>query len=76
MDWHVSVATWRFGLGQTVRWVEDPQQCRWIAQRRWTEREGLTPIAEYRLRSRPELETAFDWGWRYEVSLEEWGEEG
>jgi len=40
----------RFQLGQCVRWAEYPHEGHWVGQRRWTQREILEPLVEYRLR--------------------------
>lgn len=40
----------RFQMGQWVRWAEYPHDGHYIGQRRWTQREILEPLVEYRLR--------------------------
>ena len=40
----------RFHLCQAVRWAEYPHEPYYIGQRRWTQREMLAPLVEYRLR--------------------------
>ena len=41
----------RFPMGQCARWVEQPRTRYYIYQRRWTQREILGPVVEYRFRS-------------------------
>ena len=43
-----TTATWRFGIGERVRWVGDGA-IRLIGVRRWTERPLLPPYAEYQI---------------------------
>lgn len=40
----------RFRIGDTVRYAEYPAERHYIGQRRWTQREILDPVVEYRLR--------------------------
>lgn len=40
----------RFPLGACVRWAESPSHRYYIGQRRWTQREILSPVVEYHLR--------------------------
>jgi len=52
----------RFTLGQCVRWTESPYQRHWVGQRRWTEREILAPLVQYRLRfGKPEDGPLLEW---------------
>ena len=43
-----TTATWRFVIGERVRWVGDGA-IRLIGVRRWTERPVLPPYAEYQI---------------------------
>jgi len=40
----------RFPIGAYVHWVEYPTERYYVGQRRWTQREILAPLVEYRLR--------------------------
>lgn len=41
----------RFQMGQYVRWAEYPNTRYYIYQRRWTQREILDPVVQYRFRT-------------------------
>ena len=47
-----SADMFRFRIGQPVRWSEYPHERYFVGQRRWTEREVVAPLVEYRLRMR------------------------
>jgi hypothetical protein len=40
-------ATFRYDLGQEVRWAESPRTPYVIVQRRWTQRDVFAPLVEY-----------------------------
>jgi hypothetical protein len=62
----------RFRLGQRVRWAEYPHEPHVIGQRRWTQREILAPVVEYRLRFKAHKGSLM--GWVSEADLEVWEE--
>lgn len=44
-----TTATWRYVIGQQVRWAGDPAQTYTITARRWVERQTMAPYAEYQV---------------------------
>lgn len=58
----------RFPLGTRVRWAEHPSRCSTIYQRRWTEREILAPVVQYRFRSGPDAH-GYGYEWVVETDL-------
>ena len=60
-----TTATWRFALGQQVRWAGDGHVCM-IWARRWIERDRSTPYAEYQV-ERPYVGTL----WVVEADMDE-----
>lgn len=65
----------RHRLGDCVRWAEYPRRRHYVSQRRWTQREILAPVVEYRLMLSKAGDTG-SMGWVHEWDLEVWeGEE-
>ena len=66
----------RFPMGACVRWAEQPSTRFYISHRRWTQREILAPVVQYRFRtSKPG--TAYrsvGYEWVYEADIEAWEE--
>jgi len=60
----------RFRLGEVVRWAEYPHDRCVVGQRRWTQREILAPVVEYRLRLHATKGGLM--GWVSEADLEAW----
>jgi hypothetical protein len=44
-----TTATWRFRIGQQVRWGGNPVPWYRITARRWIERQVMAPYAEYQI---------------------------
>ena len=57
-------------IGDCVRWTEYPTDRSSIGQRRWTQREMLAPVVEYRLRSSETRGSMM--GWVAETDLMAW----
>ena len=66
-----------FTMGQCVREAEHPRTRYYIYQRRWTQREILDPIVQYRFRaSKAGTDMGYlDHAWVHEPDLEAWQEE-
>ena len=64
----------RFPMGQCVRWAEQPPRGCYISQRRWTQREILAPVVQYRFRT-SKADDTLAYSWAYEADLEAWPEE-
>jgi hypothetical protein len=62
----------RYRMGQSVRWADVPYERHWVGQRRWTQREVMGPVVEYRLRMNKARGGFL--GWVYESELEAWEE--
>ena len=67
----------RFPMGACVRWADQPHTRCYVYQRRWTDREHLDPVVQYRLRF---VKAGTAYGivgdeWVYEPDLEPWGDE-
>jgi len=67
MDRDVYADMFQFAMGQGVRWAGQPTARYTIAQRRFTERDGLAPVVEYLLYEHTRREEVGIWA--YEPDL-------
>ena len=65
----------RYRIGDAVRWAEAPHQRYFIGQRRWTQREILSPKVEYHLKLTTTGSGQHYLSWADEADLEAWKEE-
>jgi hypothetical protein len=66
----------RYRIGQGVRWADYPHKQHFVGQRRWTQREVLPPVVEYRLLLEPLGHDTVWMAWVPEADLELWEEQG